>query len=193
MADSSYPYAPDQFDEEAAAASYHGAHRAEEPFWRQNLVYLIIIGVAALVLLGLLLVIGGLRGGSDDRAADPTSSPAQSAAVSDGGGDGGGEASTSPEAPAATVDKATPVLVVNAAGTNGLAGAWRDALSADGWTSIDLETADAPQEQAVVFYRDPADAASAQALADEVGAGEARQSDEYDARITFLATTLPQG
>ena len=88
MADSSYPYAPDQFDEEAAAASYHGAHRAEEPFWRQNLVYLIIIGVAALVLLGLLLVIGGLRGGSDDRAADPTSSPAQSAAVSDGGGDG---------------------------------------------------------------------------------------------------------
>src|SRR5699024_8302754 len=47
VADSQYPYPPDRFDDEADAVSFHGAHRAELPFWRENLLYIIIIGAAA--------------------------------------------------------------------------------------------------------------------------------------------------
>ena len=56
---------------------------------------------------------------------------------------------------------------------------------------MSVATADNHQEEAVVFYRDEADAGTAQALAAEVGAGEARQSDEYDAAITLVAVAEP--
>ncbi|GAA1335235.1 LytR C-terminal domain-containing protein [Brachybacterium rhamnosum] len=184
MADSQYPYPPDRFDDEADASSFHGAHRAEEPFWRQNLVYIVIIAAAFVTLVVLLFVIGNLGRGGDERSADPTTPAASSeAAQSDGGG--------ASEAPAAEADKSTPVLVVNAGGINGLAGTWQSALEDDGWEKVDVGTADNRQQEAVVFYRDEADAASAQALADSVGAGEARQSDEYDASITFVAIEEP--
>nr|WP_276549449.1 LytR C-terminal domain-containing protein [Brachybacterium muris] len=82
-------------------------------------------------------------------------------------------------------------MVINAGGINGMAGAWRDSLEGSGWTDISVSTADNVQQEPVVFYRDEADAATAQALAQEVGAGEARQSDEYESRITFVAVTEP--
>lgn len=185
MADSQYPYPPDRFDDEADASSFHGAHRAEEPFWRQNLVYIVIIAAAFVTLVVLLFVIGNLGRGGDERSADPTTPAASSqAAQSDGGDDASGS-------PAAEADKSTPVLVVNAGGINGLAGTWQSTLEDDGWQKVDVGTADNRQQEAVVFYRDEADAASAQALADAVGAGEARQSDEYDASITFVAVEQP--
>lgn len=186
VADSEYPYPPDQFDREAEEATFHGAHRAEEPFWRQNLVYLIIIAAAVLTLLVLLFVIGGQgRGGSgDDAATQGASSSAASAPASDGG-------SEQPAAPQA--DQATPVLVVNASGKSGLAGQWRDKLTGQGWSRVDIQTAKNRQQEAVVYYKDEADAASAQALAQAVGVPEAQQSDDYDARITFLAVDAPQG
>lgn len=194
VADSQYPFPPDRFDDEADAASFHGAHRAEEPFWRQNLIYIVIIGAAVVTLVVLLFLIGGGGGGEDERAADPTSA-AESAepGASDEGGaaEGEGEEEASEES-AAEADKSTPVLVVNAAGINGLAGSWQETLEASGWTEVGIGTADNRQQEPLVFYRDEADAASAQALADEVGAGEATQSDEYDARITFLAVTEPE-
>lgn len=184
MADSQYPYPPDRFDDEADASSFHGAHRAEEPFWRQNLVYIVIIAAAFVTLVVLLFVIGNLGRGGDERSADPTTPAASSqAAQSDGG--------SASEAPATEADKSTPVLVVNAGGINGLAGTWQSALEDDGWEKVDVGTADNRQQEAVVFYRDEADAASAQALADSVGAGEARRSDEYDASITFVAIEEP--
>ena len=55
VADSQYPYPPDRFDDEADAATFHGAHRAEEPFWRQNLIYLVIIAAAFVTLLVLFM------------------------------------------------------------------------------------------------------------------------------------------
>lgn len=187
MADSSYPYPPDQFDREAEASTYHGAHRAEEPFWRQNLLYIVIIAAAILTLLVLLFVIGGMgRDGGTDTAATTSSSQGAPAAASDGS-DGGGE-----QPSAAQGDRATPVLVINAGGENGMAGKWRTSLGDKGWTAVDIQTADSRQEQAVVFYRSEDDAASAQLLAQDAGVGAAQQSDEYDARITFIAVQPPQ-
>lgn len=190
MADSQYPYPPDRFDDEADAASFHGAHRAEEPFWRQNLIYIIIIAAAAVVLVVLLFLIGGMGGGGDDRAADPTTPAASSedAEASDGGG---GEEATEEE-PAGEPDLSTPVMVINAGGINGMAGDWQESLQIDGWTEVGVGTADQRQQEPVVFYRDEDDAATAQALAERVGAGEATQSDEYDGRITFIAVNPPE-
>lgn len=184
MADSQYPYPPDRFDDEADTVSFHGAHRAEEPFWRQNLLYIVIIGAALVMLIVLLFLIGGMGGGDDDRAEDPTSAAASESSESPA-------EETTEEEPAAEPDLSTPVLVVNAGGINGLAGTWQETLEGDGWTEVGVSTADNVQQEPVVFYRDEADADTANALAEQVGAGEARQSDEYDARITFVAVGEP--
>ncbi len=190
VADSQYPYPPDRFDDEADAVSFHGAHRAELPFWRENLLYIIIIGAAAVLLVVLLFVIGSMGGDGDDRAEDPTSAAASESAEGESSGEEtqGGESS---EEPPPEADKSTPLLVVNAGGQNGLAGSWRDTLEGDGWEDVNLATADNAQEESVVFYRDEEDAETAQALAAEVGAGEARQSDEYDSAVTFVAVEMP--
>ncbi|MDN5820542.1 MAG: LytR C-terminal domain-containing protein [Brachybacterium sp.] len=189
MADSQYPYPPDRFDDEADAVSFHGAHRAELPFWRENLLYIIIIGAAAVLLVVLLFFIGSMGGNSDDRADDPTTAAAsESEADETSGEDSEAEAT---EEPAPEADRSTPLLVVNAGGQGGLAGTWRDTLEDDGWEDVSLATADNHQEEPVVFYRDEEDAETAQVLAAEVGAGEARQSDEYDATVTFVAVDMP--
>ncbi|MDN6302733.1 MAG: LytR C-terminal domain-containing protein [Brachybacterium sp.] len=189
MADSQYPYPPDRFDDEADAVSFHGAHRAELPFWRENLLYIIIIGAAAVLLVVLLFFIGSMGGGGDDRADDPTTAASSESAEAETSAEET-EAEDSQE-PAPEADKSTPLLVVNAGGQNGLAGTWRDTLEEDGWEDVSLSTADNHQEEPVVFYRDEEDAETAQALAAEVGAGEARQSDEYDATVTFVAVEMP--
>lgn len=180
-----YPYPPDAFDREADTTSFHGAHRADEPFWRQNLLYIVVIAAAVLTLLVLLFVIGGM--GRDGGSATPPATSAASSSAS-AASDGGGEAPPAPQG-----DRATPVLVVNAGGQKGMAGTWRDALAAKGWTSVDIETAKSRQEEPVVFYRDEADAASANLLAQDAGLEGAQQSDEYDARITMLVVGAPEG
>jgi hypothetical protein len=82
--------------------------------------------------------------------------------------------------------------VLNAAGINGLAARWQENLTGSGWENVTVSTAQDRQTEAVVFYRDEADKATAQALAEEVGAGEARQSDEYEAPITFVTVGEPE-
>lgn len=186
VADSQYPYPPDRFDDEADAATFHGAHRAEEPFWRQNLIYLVIIAAAFVTLLVLLFLIGGMGRDGDERATDPTTPAATETSEA-----APTEEEPTEEAPAAEPDREVPVTVINAGGINGMAGAWRDALEGQGWAEVNIATAENVQQEPVVFYRDEADAATAQALAQEVGAGEARQSDEYESRITFVAVTEP--
>ncbi|WP_394215109.1 LytR C-terminal domain-containing protein [Brachybacterium vulturis] len=189
MADSQYPYPPDRFDDEADAVSFHGAHRAELPFWRENLLYIIIIGAAVVLLVVLLFFIGSMGGTGDDRADDPTTAAASESEAAETSAE---EAEGEPtEEPAPEADKSTPLLVVNAGGQGGLAGTWRDTLEEDGWDDVSVATADNFQEEPVVFYRDEEDAETAQALAAEVGAGEARQSDEYSAPVTYLAVELP--
>ena len=84
-----------------------------------------------------------------------------------------------------------PVQVINAGSINGLAGTWQEELQGEGWEDVSVATADSPQQEPVVFYRDEADADTAQALAEQVGVGEARQSDEYYSPLTFVAVTEP--
>src|SRR5699024_3051962 len=137
------------------------------------------------MLIVLLFIIGGMGGDGDERAEDPTT-PAASETSSAPADEETTDEEASPEA-----DKSVPVLVVNAGGINGLAGTWQDALEGEDWEDVSLSTADNQQQEPVVFYRDDEDQETAQALADEVGAGEARQSDEYDSPVTFVAVEMP--
>lgn len=179
-----YTYAPDRFDREAESTSFHGAHRAEEAFWRQNLLYILIIAAAVVLLLVLLFVIGGMSGGKDSSSGTATTPTTQSAApASDGGG----------AAAASQGDRSTPVLVVNAGGQKGMAGTWKKTLGDKGWTHVDIQTAKTRQEKPVVFYRDEKDAASAKLVAQDAGIDGAQQSDDYDARITVIVVNPPQG
>jgi len=186
VADSQYPFPPDRFDDEADAVSFHGAHRAEEPFWRQNLLYIIIIGAALVMLIVLLFLIGGRGGDGDERAQDPTTPAASESSEAPA------EETTEEETPAPEADKSIPIQVINAGGINGLAGRWQSTLEDSDWAEVGVGTADNVQQEPVVFYHDQEDAETAQALADEVGAGEARQSDEYEARITYVAVDDPE-
>ena len=163
VADSQYPYPPDRFDDEADAVTFHGAHRAELPFWRENLLYIIIIGAAVVLLVVLLFVIGGM-GGGDDGAEGPASASESASS------EAAPEESPSEE-PAPEPDLSVPVQVVNAGSINGLAGTLQEELQGEGWEDVSVATADSPQQEPVVFYRDEADADTAQALAEQVGEG----------------------
>ena len=121
-------------------------------------------------------------------AEDPTSAAAESEAAEQSAEETAAEEEAEP---APEPDLTTPVLVVNAGGINGLAGTWRDTLEGEGWEDVSVTTSDNAQQEPVVFYRDEGDADTAQALAERAGAGEARQSDEYDARITLVAVAEP--
>ena len=65
MADNDYPYPPDKFDEEAQHSTHFGAHREDEPFWRRNLLAIIIAAVAFVIIALLLAYSLSLCGGKE--------------------------------------------------------------------------------------------------------------------------------
>ncbi|QEU12583.1 LytR C-terminal domain-containing protein [Dermabacter vaginalis] len=197
---STYPYEPDQFDREADQVGAHGAHRAEEPFFKRNLSTIIVI-VAALVALALVLwAVSGLGKGSENTPASvdsSTSAPADSSesdpAASDNGGEGeqpSEEASEEPSEEAAPeVNKEAPVLVLNGKRKQGMAGRWQKALEEQGWTKVDTDTGKR-SKSAGVYYKNDEDQATAEALAKYVGV-EAEKTEKYKANITVVIIDEP--
>lgn len=197
---STYPYEPDQFDREADQVGAHGAHRAEEPFFKRNLSTIIVI-VAALVALALVLwAVSGLGKGSENTPApvdSSTSAPADSSesdpAASDNGGEGeqpSEEASEEPSEEAAPeVNKEASVLVLNGKRKQGMAGRWQKALEEQGWTKVDTDTGKR-SKSAGVYYKNDEDQATAEALAKYVGV-EAEKTDKYKANITVVIIDEP--
>lgn len=179
----------------------HGAHRAEEPFFKRNLSTIIVI-VAALVALALVLwAVSGLGKGSENAPApaeSSTSAPADSSesarAPSSESTDEGEqpieEASEEPsEEPAPEVNKEAPVLVLNGKRVQGMAGRWQKALEEQGWTKIDTDTGKR-SKNAGVYYKNDEDQATAEALAKYVGV-EAEKTDKYKANITVVIIDEP--
>ena len=178
----------------------HGAHRAEEPFFKRNLSTIIVI-VAALVALALVLwAVSGLGKGSENTPASvdsSTSAPADSSesdpAASDNGGEGeqpSEEASEEPSEEAAPeVNKEAPVLVLNGKRKQGMAGRWQKALEEQGWTKVDTDTGKR-SKSAGVYYKNDEDQATAEALAKYVGV-EAEKTEKYKANITVVIIDEP--
>ncbi|MCT1867194.1 LytR C-terminal domain-containing protein [Dermabacter sp. p3-SID358] len=196
---STYPYEPDQFDREADQVGAHGAHRAEEPFFKRNLSTIIVI-VAALVALALVLwAVSGLGKGSENTPAPVDSSvsaPADSGengsddpAASDSGGNEGAASEEPSEEPAVEANREAPVLLLNGKRKQGMAGRWQKALEEQGWTHIDTDTGKRSKTAGVYYKRDE-DKATAEALAKYVGV-EAEQSDKYKANIVVVVIDEP--
>ncbi|MCT1806402.1 LytR C-terminal domain-containing protein [Dermabacter hominis] len=195
MADqSTYPYEPDQFDREADQVGAHGAHRAEEPFFKRNLSTIIVIVAALLALALVLWAVSGLGKGSEDAPAPAESSASTPADSGDGkpaASDNGGEAATEEpsEEAAPEVNREAPVLVLNGKRKQGMAGRWQKALEEQGWTKVDTDTGKRTKN-AGVYYKNDEDKATAEALAKYVGV-EAEKSDKYRANITVVIVEEP--
>lgn len=195
MADqSTYPYEPDQFDREADQVGAHGAHRAEEPFFKRNLSTIIVIVAALLALALVLWAVSGLGKGSEDAPApveSSTSAPADSGdgrlAASDNGGEGATEKPSEEAAP--EVNREAPVLLLNGKRKQGMAGRWQKALEEQGWTKVDTDTGKRTKN-AGVYYKNDEDKATAEALAKYVGV-EAEKSDKYRSNITVVVVEEP--
>ena len=195
MADqSTYPYEPDQLDREADQVGAHGAHRAEEPFFKRNLSTIIVIVAALLALALVLWAVSGLGKGSEDAPApaeSSTSAPADSgdgkSAASDNGGEGATEEPSEEAAP--EVNREAPVLVLNGKRKQGMAGRWQKALEEQGWTKFYTDTGKRTKN-AGVYYKNDEDKATAEALAKYVGV-EAEKSDKYRANITVVIVEEP--
>lgn len=189
VTDSEYPYAPDEFDIEADSVAVSGSHRMDDPFWKSNLKYIVIGAVALLAIIlafALLGQLGGKKGpeapapnASASSTAQPTTQPSESAAAET-------------TEPAEEADKTTKVLVANGTATSGLAKRWEEDLRAKGWENISTNNG-SRTDATVVYYRDEADKDTANALAKEIGAGEAQQSDDYKTPIVVHVAGEPGG
>ncbi|WP_058234888.1 LytR C-terminal domain-containing protein [Devriesea agamarum] len=182
MADSDYPHPPDEFDFEAQQTRHQGAHRAEEPFWRRNLVYLIVGAVALIAVLALVISLIVTGGGVGDKGSQPSAEPTAAGPS--------GSPTHNPQPPAA-VDKTLKVRVLNGSGISGLAGDWKRSLQRSGWTNVGTGNSANRQQDPIVFYKNEANRGAAEALAQEVGAGQPQQSSDYESPITFIATREP--
>lgn len=187
MTDSEYPYAPDEFDIEADSVAVSGSHRMDDPFWKSNLKYLVIGAAALLAIILAFAFLGQLGGKKGPAAPAPTASGSPTASPA-------AEESQDAELtePAPEADKTTKVLIANGTTTSGLAARWEEDLRAKGWENISTNNG-TRTDTTVVYYRDEADKDTANALAQEIGAGEAQQSDDYKTAIVVHVAGEPAG
>ena len=179
-------YPRDEFDAVPESPRRQGVHRTRSTEPRRGLAWIMAAGIAALMigaaaffLMPRLADTSAASGvpapSSAAPSADATPSPAQatpSAASST-------EAATSPAttaptaaatAPAGGVNRALEVGVFNSTGTPGLAARVGDKAKAAGWAVASVGNwSGSPMTTSVVFYRDAASAASARALAADLG------------------------
>lgn len=182
MAEDTYPYPEDEFDDLGKNRTPQGVHRAPRPWWRVWGPLIAVVILAPLLAYGLVRLAAG---GSND--ADPAPTPTVTASVSptpEEGTDepapeetpGESEEPVEPtpeettEAPA--VDRAVPVSVLNGAAVQGLAGRTQERLQGLGWTSVAAGNYNSAEPTvSTVYYRDASLLPAAQAVAEELGIG----------------------
>ena len=84
------------------------------------------------------------------------------------------------------VDRSLPVDVLNSTSTPGLAAGAAEALEDLGWTVGEVTNFEGDEIPTTVFYPEDAQEATAAAVADELGAGSAEQSDDVDVLTVVL-------
>lgn len=180
-------YTRDEFDAVPESPRRQGVHRTrgeeggDEP--RRGLRWILAAGLIALVIGAaafFLLPRLGLTGSpsaaaTPSTAASATPSPAKSSAAPSQAPSSAAPQATS--APPAAANKALEVGVYNATGTAGLGTRVATAARTAGWTvSATDNWGGAPVNASVVFYKNPADAASAKALATDVGIANTQEA-----------------
>ena len=186
-------YPRDEFDAVPESPRRQGVHRTRSTEPRRGLAWIMAAGVAALMigaaaffLMPRLADTSSASGASVPSSATaeatpsadatpsaaPTSPAASPSAAAAGTPSATAEPTSAPTASAAPagVNRALEVGVYNSTGTAGLAGRVGDRAKAAGWAVTSVGNwSGSPMNTSVVFYRDAASAASAQALAADLG------------------------
>lgn len=178
-----------------------GAHRARRHPLLALLLTLGAIGLLSAVLLWALLSLDVLGVGDDlleaggvgsAQSTAPTSStaptPTAAPTPSDPAATAATAGSSDPSAPEseATVDRSLPVAVLNSTTTPGLASAAAVVLQDAGWSTGDVGNFEGDEIPTTVLYVDGAQAATAQAVADDLGVGTTTVSTD----VTELTVVL---
>jgi len=136
-----YPYPADEFDDVDLDAGPRGVHRSPRSRWSRVWPFLLVLVLFPALAYGVVTYWTSDHGSTPTAAVtSPSASASGSAAATDPAAETPAEtpASTAPasEPPAATADKATPVIVFNATSRKGIAASGAAVLTADGWTSV---------------------------------------------------------
>ena len=179
-----------------------GAHRIRRGPWRDLLptaavlLAVVLIGLGAWALTrstaSTIQSSGNIDTGSQPQATPPagptttSASPTASSTPSRSAGTPTSQTTSSP--PAGSVDRSTPVTVLNATRTRGLAASVAATLRTSGWTVPTTDNYRRGQPPTTVYYGDADQRATAQAVAEDVGGDpEVQQSDEFGSgRLTLV-------
>jgi hypothetical protein len=188
-------FPPDEFDDIEPVPGRRGAHRARaNPVLAMVPVLLVVVAVVAVVV-GAMTLLGGNGPASTTASnetpvpqatgtAPPSSAPAQSSAPAESSPPPATTTTTEPPAP---VDRSVPVTVLNGTRTSGLAAGATQRLREGGWTvpaADNYRGGDTPPT--TVFYPSPELAATAQAVAEDLGGAQTQQSDQFDGLTVVL-------
>lgn len=190
------PYASEQ-------SSRSGAHRPRRGPWRDLVPTVAVLIAVALIGLGAWALTRSTASTITSSGTDDTGSTSQNTEVPTAPttgattGTGTATASSTPSTPtsattssppAGAVDRSTPVTVLNATRTSGLAASVAATLRSSGWTVPTTDNYRRSQPPTTVFYGSAEQRATAQAVADDVGGDpEVQQSSEFGTeRITLV-------
>lgn len=203
-------YPRDEFDKVPETSSRQGVHRERLiPSRSGNLALIITVGVLALILgLAAFFILPrlGLGAQSSDAPApaatsstsaeSPEPEPAETQPAETEPAPPTPSASPTPSesptpapspTPAAVVDRAQPVVVLNASGIGGLGANVSARLAAEGWTTAQVANwGGTPLQTSVIFYNNPDQLPNAQELSRVLGIPTLRESPEFS-----LVTVAP--
>lgn len=182
-----------------------GAHRIRRGIWvdllpgAAVLLAVVLIGLGAWALTrstaSTIQSSGTVDAGSPSQGTAPTGpttgSPSATASVTPSTAASTPTSRTTSSPPAGSVDRSTPVTVLNATRTSGLAASVAATLRTSGWTVPTTDNYRRAQPPTTVYYSEAEQRATAQAVAEDVGGDPAvQQSDEFGAdRITVVIGT----
>lgn len=219
MSKADYPYADDEFDAPTGPDVPRGVHRAPRSAWSRWWPFLAVIIIVPLVAYALVTYASRDNGTDDDTASTGTTTSATPKATtpSDDSTDSSTDSSidkatdeatepsdTSSDEPSdeptddtatAEVQLDTPVVVLNAAGINGLAAKTVTTLKGEGFTAAKAENFSGTKPDASVVYFASDDlSATADKVADTLGIDDVQQSStDAGAGISVVLRTAPQG
>jgi hypothetical protein len=169
-------YPRDEFDAVPESPRRQGVHRTREgdaPHRRSGLGWIIAAGITALVIGAVaffLLPRLGIVGPAPASASSPSTVQSTGPASGAPSTASASRAPTPTPTPTQTADRSLEVGIYNATGTAGLGNRVATTARTAGWTVTEVGNwAGAPVSSPVVYYRTAADAASAQALAKDLG------------------------
>lgn len=219
MSRSQYPYPPDEFDVRSPDEAPVGVHRAPRSRWSNVWPFLLVAVLAVAVAVAGVTFLSR-DGGTPDQADGGTSQTQETEPPADGGeapaeeapAEGGetpaeeeppaGEETPAPgEEPTEGADDVAALLeaadldaqvrVLNASGINGEAGRGQEALTGQGFTSVEAETfsGTAPSATSVWYTGDRADTAAAVAAVLGIPAENVSQQTLRQGEVVVVITS----